>query len=167
MRISNVDMRQKRTKVKETVELEISEESKIQKLQSLIIKSKHAVVQHILDARVAQNDLIQMAELDLQLKALLKSKLELSKVNCIGAKSFLFDKRVLMRVELFANIVGYGALLLKSFHEYNDNELCAMLQDLPGQITRCMIACVYCKFGNVVICVRNKMSKNICSCIYG
>jgi hypothetical protein len=136
-------MRQKRIKVKETVELEISEESKIQKLQSLIIKSKHAVVQHILDARVAQNDLIQMAEVDVQLKALLKSKLELSKVNCIGAKSFLFDKRVLMRVELFANIVGYGALLLKCFHEYNDDELCAMLQALPGQAAFCIIACGY------------------------
>jgi hypothetical protein len=143
MRISNLDMRQKRKKFKETVELEISEESKIQKLQSLITKSKHAVVQHILDARVAQNDLIQMAEVDVALKALLKSKLELSKVNCIGAKSFLFDKRVLMRVELFANIVGYGALLLKSFHEYYDDELSAMLQALPGQITFCMIACVY------------------------
>jgi hypothetical protein len=132
MRISNLDMTQKRKKLKETVELEISEESKIQRLQSLIIKSKHAVVQHILDARVAQNDLIQIAELDMSLKALLKSKLESSKVNSIGGKLFLFDKRVLNRVELFANIVGYGGLLLKSLNEYNDDELCTMLKSLPG-----------------------------------
>lgn len=132
MRISNSDMTQKRKKLKEIVELEISEESKIQRLQSLIIKSKHAVVQHILDARVAENDLIQIAELDVSLKALLKSKLESSKANCIGGKLFLFDKKVLNKVELISNIGGYGGLLLKSLNEYNDDELGNMLQSLPG-----------------------------------
>jgi hypothetical protein len=125
-------MTQKRKKLKEIVELEISEESKIQRLQSLIIKSKHAVVQHILDARVAENDLIQIAELDVSLKALLKSKLESSKANCIGGKLFLFDKKVLNKVELISNIGGYGGLLLKSLNEYNDDELGNMLQSLPG-----------------------------------
>lgn len=132
MDILNVRQQSRNSKLKEMVQPEKVEDLKIQKLQSLIIESKHAVVQHILNARIAHNDLLQIAEMDKSLKTLLQSKLE-SKANAIGQKALLIDQRILSKVELLANIVGHGADLEKYLNEYNDDDFCSMLESLPGK----------------------------------
>ena len=112
---------------------DIINENKIIRLQNEIKDSKQAVVNHILHARTLQNDLSQVKVIDKALKSHLKSMLKSRQLEDLGKRVLWLAKGTMSKIERLSGSSGYGANIQQSLNGYNDDEMCAVLQSLPGK----------------------------------
>ena len=112
----------------ETISIE-----KINRLEDEIRSSKQAVVKHVLRARALERDLTIIKTSDEALKEHLKSKFRPKVVDNLGLKIVWLERKVINEIEASAKIEGRGHNLQQAYNSYNDEELCAALELLPGK----------------------------------
>lgn len=105
---------------------------KIIRLEDEIRSSKQAVVKHVLRARALERDLTIIKTSDESLKEHLKSKFRPKTFDDLGLKIVWLEKKVITEIEASARIEGRGHNLQQAYNSYNDDELCAALEILPG-----------------------------------
>ena len=113
----------------ETISIE-----KISRLEDEIRSSKQAVVKHVLRARALERDLTIIKTSDEALKEHLKSKFKPKMVDDLGLKIIWLERKVMTEIEASAKIEGRGHNLHQAYNSYNDDELCAALEILPGNL---------------------------------
>lgn len=111
---------------------EVISSEKISRLEDEIKSSKQAVVKHILLARALERNLTIIRTSDQSLKDHLKSKFRPKIADDLGVKVVWLEKKVIVQIEASAKIEGRGYNLQQAYNSYNDDELCAALQLLPG-----------------------------------
>ena len=113
---------------------DVINDAKIMKLKDQILDSKQAVVKHILHSRTLQNNLNQIKIIDTALKNHLNmiQKSKFNQFKDLGKRISNLDQKIILQIEKITASEGYGDCLERSINSYNDDELCSVLNSLPG-----------------------------------